>query len=42
MAKDSSVGYKRIETVKKGLFSEIKPELIKSDGNPIIKSLSCY
>ena len=42
LANGSSVGHKRIEAVKKGVFSEIKPELIKSDGNPIIKSLACY
>jgi len=42
LAKGSSVGHKRIEAVKKGMFSEIKLEVIKSDGTPVIKSLSCY
>ena len=38
----SSIGHKRIEVIKEGIFSDIKLEVLKSDGTPEIKSLACY
>ena len=38
----SCIGHKRIEVIKKGIFSDIKLEVLKSDGTPVIKSMICY
>ncbi len=42
LATGSSVGHKRIETIKEGMFSAVKLEITKSEGTPTIKSLACF
>jgi alpha-L-fucosidase len=42
IANGSSVGHKRIEVIKEGVFSAIKLDVLKSDGTPEIKSMACY
>jgi alpha-L-fucosidase len=42
LATGSSIGHKRIEMIKEGLFDAIKLEITKSDRNPIIRNLACY
>lgn len=38
----SSIGHKRIEVLNKGNYSGIKLEVVRSEGNPIIRKLECY
>ncbi|WP_339710679.1 alpha-L-fucosidase [uncultured Kriegella sp.] len=38
----SSIGHKRIEVLNDENFSAIKFEIVKSEGNPIIRNLECY
>ncbi len=38
----SSIGHKRIEVIKDGMFSAIRLQVMKSDGTPLIRTLSCY
>jgi len=38
----SSIGHKRIEVIKDGMFSAIRLQVLKSDGTPLIRTLSCY
>ena len=38
----SSVGHKKIEVIRTGIFSAIKLQVLKSEGTPLIKSLACY
>lgn len=38
----SCVGHKRIETVRKGIFTAVRLEIIKSEGIPLIRSFTCY
>ena len=38
----TSVGHKRIETIKKEKFTSVKLEILKSDGVPVVKDLTCY
>ena len=41
-ATGSCIGHKRIDTIKDGTFSAIRLEIVKSEGMPIIRNLSCY
>ena len=38
----SSIGHKRIEVIKGGIYSAVKLDILKSDGTPEIKSMVCY
>lgn len=38
----SCIGHKRIETIQAGRFSEVKLEIIKTNGKPQIKKMECY
>ena len=38
----SSIGHKRIEVLNKGNYSGIKLEVVRSEGDPIIRKLECY
>jgi alpha-L-fucosidase len=42
LAAGTSIGHKRIEKINKEKCSEVKLEVIKSAGVPVIKSLACY
>jgi len=42
LASGTSIGHKRIELIKEGMFSAVRLEITKSDGAPIIKSLECF
>jgi len=42
LGKGTCIGHKRIEVIKDGMFSEIKLEIVKSEGIPQIKRIECY
>jgi len=42
LGEGSCIGHKRIETVKKGIFSAVKLEIVKSEGIPLIRSFTCH
>lgn len=42
LATGTSVGHKRIEVIKEGMFSAVKLEITKSEGTPIIKNFACF
>lgn len=42
LGKGSCIGHKRIEPIKEGMFSAIRLQVMKSEGTPIIRNLSCY
>lgn len=42
LGKGTCIGHKRIEVIKNGMFSVIKLEIVKSEGNPEIKDMKCY
>ena len=42
LATGSCIGHKRIEVIKKQRCSAVKLEIVKSAGEPVIKSLACY
>lgn len=42
LSEGTCIGHKRIEVIKEGMFSEIRFEVTKSKGIPLIRSLACY
>ena len=42
LATGSCIGHKRIEVIKKQRCSAVKLEIVKSAGEPVIKSMACY
>lgn len=42
LATGSSIGHKRIEIIKKGVYSAVRLEVIKSEGPPAIRNLECF
>ena len=42
LGKGLCIGHKRIEAIKEGMFSAIRLQVMKSEGMPIIRNLSCY
>jgi alpha-L-fucosidase len=42
LATGSCIGHKRIEVIHDGKFSDIKLEILRSEGKPLIKDITCY
>ena len=42
LCKGSCIGHKKIEVVKNGVYSAVKLEVIKSEGTPFIRDITCY
>ena len=42
LATGMSIGHKRIEVIRDGLFSAIRLEVSRSEGTPVIRNFSCF
>lgn len=42
LANGTCIGHKRIEVIKEGTFSAIKLEVTKSEGDPLLRNITCY